>query len=101
MAEKIRQWHQDKHRLHLDLFPLDSRTKEDARNWQRHFGNDGIYGYEFRKPTLGQILHVLQDLDSLDPGWHRAANEAHEATFMLHLATLYPELCKKDCTYAF
>ena len=99
LREKVRQWHADKMGLHPELFPPNPRTKEDLPRWRMLFGMEGIYGDEFRKPSGEQILAVLEHLDKDEPGWDKKAIGQADSAFAFGLADLYPELCKKGCTF--
>ena len=97
IQEKVQAWHEEKYRLHPDLYFPEPRTRDDARNWQRKFGPSRIYGLAFRKPTQKQILAILELLDHQVPGWEHAEVKRHEYRFMNELAVSFPSLRTSDC----
>ena len=98
--EAVERWHQDKYRLHPNLYPPPTRDKDDAREWQEYFGKDNIYGMEFRRPTQLQIVQVLERLDHTSLGWDQGHDgRKREHQFMDALAGMFPALCKHNCSF--
>lgn len=98
--EAVERWHQDKYRLHPDLYPPPTRDKEDGREWQDYFGKDNVYGHEFHRPTQLQIVQVLEQLDRTVLGWDQGHDgRKREHRFMNTLAEMFPALCKRNCSF--
>ncbi len=95
----LQAWHRDKFQLHPELFATPQRSFRKARWWQSQIGDDNLYGYNFRQPSVKQTLVILESLDRRTPGWDQESEKRRTHRFMNELATLSPELCKPGCSF--
>jgi hypothetical protein len=68
-----------------------TRSSEDLKFrvdcWQDKFGEDGYFGYDFKRPNKQQVRVVIESLDQTNPGWDDTRRQGLIVDQVLQLET--------------